>query len=93
MKESWSVKHWFRPYNYHLLSYYKKFCMMVALPVFYDSKNWQISVLIVIQAMEIARFIATKPYHALWRNVYRFILEVVIFAFFFAILACELLME
>lgn len=35
MKEPWSIRHWFRPYNYHLLSYYKKFCMMVALPVFY----------------------------------------------------------
>ena len=67
--------------------------MMVALPVFYESKHWQISVLIFIQAIEIARFIATKPYHALWRNVYRFILEAAIFAFFCVILACEMLME
>lgn len=92
MKEPWSIRHWFRPYNYHLLSYYKKFCMMVALPVFYEAKHWQISVLILIQALEIARFVATKPYVALWRNVYRFVLELIIFAFFFCILACELLM-
>ena len=87
MKEAWSFRHWFRPYNYHLLSYYKKFCMIVALPVFYDSKHWQVSVLTVIQLMEIVRFVATKPYAACWRNVYRFILEMFLLLFFVVIMA------
>lgn len=74
MKEDWSPKHWFRPYNYHLLSYYKKFCMIVSLPIFYDSKHWQAAILILLQLLEITRFLVTKPYYTFWRNVYRFCL-------------------
>ncbi len=56
------MKHWFRPYNYHIMSYYKKFLMMIALPIFYSTKYAQVSMLIIIQAMEIARFLAIWPY-------------------------------
>ena len=34
--EEWSVRQWLRPYNYHILSYYKKFTMLIALPIFYE---------------------------------------------------------
>ena len=31
--------------------------------------------LILIQGLEMMRFLWTRPYHATWRNVYRFVLE------------------
>ena len=43
--------------------------------------------------MEIGRFLATKPYHALWRNVYRFVLEMFLLLFFITIFACEFILE
>lgn len=87
MDEEWSVKHWFRPYNYHLLSYYKKFCMIIALPLFYESKHYQISILIILQLLEMGRFVATKPFQSLWRNVYRFVLELSLLLLFLTIFA------
>lgn len=51
MKEPWSWRHWFRPYNYHLLSYYKKFCMIISLPLFYDTPKWAAAVLIFLQLL------------------------------------------
>lgn len=51
MDEDWSPKHWFRPYNYHILSYYKKFCMIVSLPIFYDLPHFQPFVLLLLQIM------------------------------------------
>lgn len=49
VQEKWTVKHWFRPYNYYILSYYKTFLMMISLPIFYSTKNAQIVVLLIIQ--------------------------------------------
>jgi hypothetical protein len=74
MKEEWSWRHWLRPYNYHILSYYKKFCMIISLPLFYDSPKWSAAILIFLQLLEIIRFVLTRPYYAQWRNVYRFCL-------------------
>ena len=67
--EQWSVKHWFRPYNYEILSFYKTFLMMISLPIFYSFKNAQISVLLIIQFFEILRFIIIWPYKSKVRNI------------------------
>ena len=80
--EEWSVRHWLRPYNYHVLGYYKKFCMIISLPLFYEVKHAQPLVLALIQLMEIARFTATWPFHATWRNRVRLALEITLFLFF-----------
>jgi hypothetical protein len=48
--------------------------MIVSLPIFYESEHLQPAVLIILQLLEIVRFVATKPYFARWRNVYRFVL-------------------
>lgn len=85
MKEGWSPKHFFRPYNYHILSYYKKFCMIISLPLFYDSKNWQAGILVILQGLELTRFLLTKPYYATWRNVFRFCLELALLLFFMVV--------
>jgi hypothetical protein len=61
--------------------------MMVALPLFYDTKHWQISILILLQLLEMGRFLATKPYQARWRNVYRFVLESTLLCFFITVFA------
>jgi hypothetical protein len=86
MNEDWSPKHWFRPYNYHILSYYKKFCMIVSLPLFYELNHCQPAVLVMLQMLEMARFLATKPYYAKWRNIYRFTLELFLLFFFTCVL-------
>jgi len=78
--------HWFRPYNFHLLSYYRKFCIIICLPIFYENKHCQAVILIVIQLMEIARLLATQPYFARWRNIYRLVLELILLVFFVTVL-------
>lgn len=47
---------------------------MVSLPMFYGTPYAQACVLIAIQLMEIVRFLATRPYAYLWRNIVRFLL-------------------
>lgn len=86
MKEPWTPKHWFRPYNYHILSYYKKLMMVISLPLFYDTIHAQAGVLIFLQLMEILRFIFTWPYHKKWRNIFRLVLELVLLTFFVSVL-------
>jgi len=61
--------------------------MIISLPIFYESKNWQAWVLVLLQCLEIVRFILTKPYYKKWRNVYRFILELLLLFFFIVVLA------
>jgi hypothetical protein len=48
--------------------------MIISLPIFYDLEHFQPAILILLQVMEIARFLATRPYYATWRNVFRFVL-------------------
>lgn len=59
--------------------------MIVSLPIFYDIEHMQPAILIILQLLEIARFIATKPYFARWRNVYRFVLEILLLFFFITV--------
>lgn len=86
MKEPWSPKHWFRPYNYHILSYYKKLLMVISLPIFYGTIHAQAFVLIFLQILEILRFIFTWPYYRRWRNIVRLCLEVILLVFFFCVM-------
>ena len=72
--QRWSPRHLFRTYNYHLLSYYKKFLMIVSLPIFYDYQMTQIGVLIALQVMETVRFCLTWPYISRRRNIYKLVL-------------------
>lgn len=86
VKEPWSPKQWFRPYNYHILAYYKKLMMIVSLPIFYHTTHAQAGVLILLQAAEIARFCFIRPFYKKWRNIYRLILECALEMFFISVL-------
>lgn len=67
--------------------------MIVSLPIFYELKHFQPAVLIILQLMEIVRFLITKPYFALWRNVYRFVLEIFLLIFFICVMINSYLIE
>lgn len=84
---AWSPKHWIRPYNYHILSYYKKYLMIIAMPLFYQTGHAQMAVLIVLQALEIVRFCLTRPFTSRSRNIIRLILELVLLMFFISSLS------
>jgi hypothetical protein len=81
-QEKWSPKHLFRPYNYHLLSYYKKFLMIVSVPMFYGYPAPSMAVLTVLQLVEMARLCATWPYVSRCRNLYKLALEFILLLFF-----------
>ena len=85
------IKLWFRPHNYHILSYTKKFLMMLTFPLFFNYVYAQVIVLIVIQGLEIIRFIFTWPYASKWRNVARLFLESVLEGVFVLVLFIELI--
>jgi hypothetical protein len=78
----WSLKLWIRPYNYHTISYVKKFAMMMALTTFYSEAFAQPLVLVAIQVCEIIRFCFTWPFCSKWRNVYRLVLELILLTIF-----------
>jgi hypothetical protein len=82
LNEQWSPSHWLRPYNYHLLSYYKKFIMIISLPLFYSVLYAQMSVLFVLQLIEIVRFWFTWPFVSNKRNCFRLSLELALLLFF-----------
>lgn len=82
---------WLRPHNYHILSYIKKFMMMLSFPIFYKFGFAQVVALVTIQFVEILRFIFTWPYIQKWRNVFRLTLEVILFAVFAFILFIEII--
>jgi hypothetical protein len=71
-----------RPYNFHILSYYKKFVMMVSLPLFYNTEYAQMSILFTIQFMEIVRVWNVWPFQSKRRNWLRFSLEFALLFFF-----------
>ena len=71
INEDWSPKVWIRPYNYHILSYYKKLLMMCSLPIFHEYIHAQIICLIALQVMEIIRFGLTWPFASIKRNIFR----------------------
>ena len=64
----------FRPTNYHALSYIKKMLMMATFPLFYSDGEIALIVLSMIQLGEVVRFAATWPFAKTWRNVFRLIL-------------------
>lgn len=92
VKKPWSPKQWFRPYNYHILSFYKKLMMIASVPLFYHKTHAQ-PVLIILQIAEIIRFCYVRPFCSVWRNVYRLLLELVLLAFFFCVLIEGFLMH
>lgn len=47
----WSPRIWFRPYNYHILSFYKKFLMIFCLPIFHELPYAQTCCLLVLQIL------------------------------------------
>lgn len=47
----WTPKIWFRTYNYHILSFYKKMLMMVCLPIFHGFPYAQIIAMIILQGL------------------------------------------
>lgn len=59
---------------------------MIALPIFYSTKYAQVSILILIQAMEIIRFLVIWPFHKKIRNYIRLGLELCLLLFFVSIL-------
>ena len=59
---------------------------MIALPIFYSAKNAQVTVLIIIQIMEIVRFLIIWPFHEKVRNYIRLALELCLLIFFGSII-------
>lgn len=90
-QKCWSFRLWFRPYNYHTLSYVKKFAMMMAFTAFYYETFAQPIALVVIQVGEIVRFCLTWPFNAKWRNVYRLTLELILLTIFALVYFIELI--
>ena len=60
--------------------------MMISLPLFYTTRNAQISVLMVIQLFEIVRFIFVWPFKTKLRNFIRLGLEICLMIFFMTII-------
>jgi hypothetical protein len=60
--------------------------MMITLPLFYMTKNAQISVLMAIQFLEIIRFIVVWPFKSKVRNFIRLGLEIILMIFFITII-------
>ena len=71
MNEEWTPRQWLRPYNFHILSYYKKFVMMISLPLFYSVTYAQMGILAFIQLLEMFRVWKTWPFLSFKRNVIR----------------------
>jgi len=67
--------------------------MMVSLPLFYETNNVQIYVLIALQLLEILRFCFTWPFKTKARNAIRLILEFVLLAFFLTVAAQGFLIQ
>ena len=73
-KKQWNWRHFFRPYNYHTLTFIKKTLMLTAVPLFYDHGLWPVIILTVIQGLDVVRFLLTLPYQSLVRNFFYFFL-------------------
>ena len=83
----WSAKHLLRPYNYKVVSFYRVLLIIAAFLLFYGFSHGAISCLIVIQSLEIIRFLIIRPFSSLWRNFYQLLLEVTLLSFFAVYLA------
>ena len=60
-EQHWSLRQLLRPYNYHILSFWKKFMMVAAVPLFYDHPTAAAAVLVTLQTMKLVRFILVWP--------------------------------
>lgn len=60
--------------------------MMISLPIFYETKNAQISVLLILQFLELVRFIIVWPYKSKIRNILKIGLEFMLMMFFMSII-------
>lgn len=87
----WSPRVWFRPYNYHILSFYKKFMMMICLPIFHEQPYTQTICLVLLQLAEILRFYFTWPFASRLRNIFRLFLELTLLTIFVLVLASQYL--
>ena len=76
----------FEPYQFHVLSYYKKTLMLLTVCIFYPYPTVQIATLISLQLLEIIRFIIVRPYNSTLRNVARGFLEVALLILFSLVL-------
>lgn len=83
--EKWSPKHFFRPYNYHIVSFYKKYLMVICVVLFYEYPIYAAGFLIALEIFEIVRFVLTWPFASRKRNIIRLILEVIILVFFLTV--------
>lgn len=81
-----NIRQLFQPYNYHVLSYYKKAMMLLSICLFYDFPLVQISILIFLQSLEIIRFLLTIPYSSKIRNFIQISLEILLLITFILIL-------
>jgi hypothetical protein len=63
-----------RPYNYHLLAYYKKFLMILSVPMFLPYPTFLNGVLLGLQLLETIRFCLSWPFVSTCRNIYRLFL-------------------
>jgi len=60
--------------------------MIISLPIFYHTTHAQAAVLILLQALEIVRFVVIWPFNQKWRNIYRLVLECALEMFFICVL-------
>ena len=67
--------------------------MIISLPLFYSSPQWEACILIVLQLLELIRFCITKPYYARWRNLFRFCLEMLALIMFVVVFANTFILE
>ncbi len=66
--------------------------MLIALPIFYYTMHAQIVVLMLIQIMEIIRFIIVWPFKTKLRNFIRLALDIILLLFFGTVLLQGFLM-
>lgn len=78
----WNWRHFFRPYNYHTLTFIKKALMLLSITIFYDYPFVSILSLMVLQIIEILRFLLTIPYQHRVRNCVYFIIELSLMIYF-----------
>ena len=76
------MSHWFRPYNFHFLSYYKKFLMIIVLPLFYEEPYAQMGLLLLVELFEVVRVWVVWPFLSAKRNWLRLSLDVALALFF-----------
>ncbi len=91
MYTRWECSHFLRPYNFEILSLIRLALILASLPLFQSITYGCITSLLVIQFLEIIRFLLSWPYYSNWRNFYKLGLEFVLFIIFALYLASDVL--